>query len=205
MLINRITGLDIKEFIQNWDNPQSYRNTINHEAKKSIIGNINNTGDPASAAAPVVTRYHPEFFSFVEEGVLDLVKLVIHNLNYITFLSCQGHPAYYANHKLIELRPRQVSILPRNEGEAEEIWLLFHKTCQKTNKAIRTDKLLTKVEKQRLEIFNKEYTRYWMTISLTFEPLDCTSEAYFKDLEEVYRSFLRHLSTTTEHPAIPTN
>jgi hypothetical protein len=193
---NLISDLDILNFIKAWDGGADVVNNVPTQVQASENGNLNSSGDPMSAVAPVVTKHHPLFFSFVEQGVQALVKKIVIDLNYVTFSSCQGHPAYNAHGEWSELRPRGLSILPRHKAELQEIVTELQHICDQTNAEMTSEYVVVEVKKERLEVFNDGYIKHWQCIELTFTPLINDSKVYFDVLEEIYQAFLKNLSNS---------
>lgn len=83
---------------------------------RSLTGNVNNAGTDDFYLAPVITRWHPSFSDCLENGIRELVFLLIEKLDCITYSSCQGHPRSITNQN----PPlRYVSIAPRSQEELE--------------------------------------------------------------------------------------
>lgn len=88
MYVNRIDRINIPDFIEAWD--RGYASVDNIQIKRSKEGNLNSLGDPLSSFAPVVTKHHPLFFNFVEEGIQALVKKLSLTLTISLFLAVRG-------------------------------------------------------------------------------------------------------------------
>jgi len=95
-----------------------------------------------------------------------------------------------------ELRPRGLSILPRNDAELQEIFEELKRVCDQTNAEMASEYVFVEVKKERLEIRNSGYTKYWKSIDLTFTPLVNASASYFDVIEEIYQAFLKNLSNS---------
>ena len=194
MYVNRIDRINIPDFIEAWD--RGYASVDNIQIKRSKEGNLNSLGDPLSSFAPVVTKHHPLFFNFVEEGIQALAKKIVIDFNCITFSSCQGHPAYRTHGGFSALRPRGLSILPRNNAELQEICKKLKRVCDQTNTEMASEYVVVEVKKERLEVRNNGYTKYWQSIDLTFIPLVNASASYFDVIGEIYQAFLKNLSNS---------
>ncbi len=56
--------------------------------------------------------------------------------------------------------------------------------------------VVVEVKKERLEVRNNGYTKYWQSIDLTFIPLVNASASYFDVIGEIYQAFLKNLSNS---------
>lgn len=195
MRINKIYDLHIPDFIEAWDRGLDVvEHTSIEKIRESENGNLNIGGTPFSISAPVVMKNHPLFFHFVEQGVRSLVKKIVIDLNHITFSSCQGHPVYHSDKGSTVLRPRNVSILPREATESQKILQALGYVCHETNASQQSTYITTEVNTARLEVCNHGYTKYWPSIDINFSPLVDDATLYFEELEEIYQTFLEKLS-----------
>lgn len=189
--VNRITGLDIKRFIERWD---EYPINIIATQQKSSNGNINILGSTSENLASVVSRYNPSFYDHIEDGIKELMKTIVEEYNYITFSSCEGHREVYLDGKLIPLRLRDISIIPRNKEEESEIYHFLESVCKETNDKLHNDVFLT-VELRKLTEKLDDFIRYWKTIDVVFESKTHNSDLYFAALEGPYQVFLSTLKS----------
>jgi hypothetical protein len=115
MIDERNEFKDLVRFMTAWDVPAA-DNIRPSPPTKGAGGNINIDGSIEGLAA-IVTRHHPDFTLFLEDGVRDLVLCLIDALDCITYSSCSGHAS--TDGRLICMR--HVGIVPRNRNEYRRI------------------------------------------------------------------------------------
>lgn len=174
--INRMDGL--LDFKRAWDfSLEIQRNDMN--ILKGPQGNISETGDVDNRTAVTLAPCHPRFLNCIEKGVIELVKILVEEINCITYSSCQGHKV-----------PGQDKVLPRNIGvlcrdETEQLFLtdLFTAAaakCQPDKPKIFTDWL-------------ESGSDLFRTVEIVFECKSTQHANYWPTLDESYNSFLRNL------------
>ncbi len=197
MLINRIKGKDLAEFIKEWDKPpiEPHSNNSASNLRESHLGNINVLGKASCAEATLFTKHHPNFFDSIETKIKDLVICIVNDLHCITFSSCQGHPEYFdkSEQTLIEYRQREISILPRNEKEHSRLLHFFLELAHETNAAISNARIQIEVNEEILEQQLGPIIKEWTNISISFASSFQNSNDYFENLEPVYLLFLTKL------------
>ncbi|GLW58762.1 radical SAM/SPASM domain-containing protein [Kitasatospora phosalacinea] len=106
---------DVTAFLNRWDDPTAAR----HPARlhTSPLGNINTVGLPGIHEADDLDPRHPQWRDGIEPAVFPLVQAVTESWGYITYDSCQGHPATPDAPQ----RELAIGILPRDRTEAAEI------------------------------------------------------------------------------------
>lgn len=193
MLINRIKGQNLSLFVKEWDAFDYKKNKVNY-LKKSKIGNINNLGKPSCSEAQLFTKNDSCFVDSIEPKVKELVLVIINNLNYITFSSCEGHPEYFDKDEqiLVNFRERQVSILPRNENEHQKILKTFNEIVKTTNNMFINDHIYINLTEEILEEITDDYRKEWISISIIFTSKSDDFKKYFGELEKIYKIFLKN-------------
>ncbi|MEV5574487.1 radical SAM protein [Spirillospora sp. NPDC052269] len=106
---------DVAAFLRRWDDPFALRQRA--RLRTSVVGNINTVGLPGVHEADDLDPRHPQWRAGIEPGVFPLVQAITERWGYITYDSCQGHPATPNTPQ----RELSVGILPRDPAEAAEI------------------------------------------------------------------------------------
>lgn len=111
--INEIT--DLQSFIASWANPDSERNKNDVVIHKTEYGNINSTGEIGNYEGYALTKNHGQFLMSIEEGIRELVVLLIEKFNLITYTSCEGH--FYKTSNISPVERHVGFIIPEKEGQ----------------------------------------------------------------------------------------
>ncbi|RMI37522.1 radical SAM protein [Actinomadura harenae] len=106
---------DVAAFLRRWDDPFAFRQRA--RLCTSDVGNINTVGLPGVHEADDLDPRHPQWRDGIEPGIFPLVQAITKRWGYITYDSCQGHPATPDAPQ----RSPSVGILPRDRTEAAVI------------------------------------------------------------------------------------
>jgi hypothetical protein len=153
--------------------------------KRSELDNLNTDGTPNCRAGPVVTRWHPEFFSCIEEGVRDLVEVLVSRMDCITYSSCQGHPGVPGG---VIARERCVGIVPRDQAELESVLAVLEQAARNTNLEFHSQEVQIVLDRDALTSDGSSRA----CIDVRFACLRDVN-GYFRELEPMYRHFLDEL------------
>jgi uncharacterized protein len=161
------------------------------EIVEGPAGNISETGDIDKPTSVTLTPSHPFFFDCVEKGVLELVRVLVEDINCITYSSCQGHKV-----------PGQDLILPRNVGIL----------CRdETEQCFLSDLFMTAAAESqpfKPKIFNdwvESGNELFRTVEIVFECDPTQQENYWSLVKESYDSFwmnLKNRCNFTEYSTI---
>lgn len=179
--VNHVQGL--LDLVRGWDASCSAGADLGHPAP-GINGNINVDGGAATRSAQVYAKSHPSFWSSIEEGIRPLVQCIAKRRGWVTYTSCEGHPAYGGT----EIRVRHVGILPRTGGEAAEISdalakaVLAAETVQAQAAVVRCRKVPVTFE-----------TGETIGLDLVFECDDSSWEAYRAACDVLQSAVIRSL------------
>lgn len=172
---------NLTKFMVAWDRPAAL-NCAPIAPTKSSCGSINSDGSIEGVAA-IVTRHHPDFNAFIEDGVRDLVLALIDKLDCITYSSCAGHAT--ADGKLI--CGRHIGVIPRDTSE-------YLRIRQILKDAIASTKVATPALSLQLNettLCSDEITL--PCIDILFSPLTGRATEYFNDADRVSALLLRVL------------
>ncbi|CAM2005473.1 hypothetical protein [Acanthopleuribacter pedis] len=121
-------SLQVSLFMKLWDQPltEDQAATLKAKApmsqKRSAFGNLNIEGTPFPSQSCLASRFHPDFVSVLEPGVIELVEAVGVHHNLITYTSCEGH---HYHHPETANDERHVGILSRDKAEHAAVLRLF--------------------------------------------------------------------------------
>ncbi|WP_042440189.1 radical SAM/SPASM domain-containing protein [Streptacidiphilus albus] len=101
----------VEAFLVRWDDPAAPREPA--RLHTSDLGNINTMGLPGVHEADDLDPRHPQWHDGLEPGVRPLVRAFAEGWGFVTYDSCQGHPAA----PTAAQRPLSVGILPRDRHE----------------------------------------------------------------------------------------
>jgi len=178
-ILGRVNRMDrILDYMRSWDFSLEVQGN-DLKIVEGPEGNISETGDVEKPTSVILTPAHPQFYDCVEKGVTELVRILVEDINCITYSSCQGH-------KILELDiilPRNIGVLCRDE--AEQIFLkdLFMDAAANSRP-------------QRPNIFNdwvESGNDLFRTVEIVFECGPTQRENYWYNMEESYNSFLSNL------------
>jgi uncharacterized protein len=179
----RINYMDeVSGYLYDWDSSlKSYDKHV--QIGKGIQGNISESGELDEPSAFSLTPSHPQFLECIEEGVRDLVMVLIENLNCVTYSSCQGH-------KLPDgggVRPRNVGVLCRDQ--AEQVFL--HEFLERivTISGLTQPKISIDWLESKKDVFR--------TVEIIFQDDPADPAKYDSTLEKNYRNFVENLKRAT--------
>jgi hypothetical protein len=142
-------------------------------------GRINSGGSHVHDAASTLTKWHPSFSNCLEEGVRDLVLLLIKDLDCITYSCCGGHRATDDH----VFQARHVRMVSRTVDE----WNFLLKTLQhfvvEVDESIASDTVKCCVEVSTLYC---EKIGDVPSIDFLLVPIEGRDMDYWKDLDAVY-------------------
>jgi len=127
---------DLRDFICEWRYAREAGNTEPVLSRRSMYGNINESGLPGDYRSRVITPHRPEFHEIIEPGVRELVRMLVERHDLLTYSSCEGH--FYRG-LVIAPVPRQVSLLPESVAAAGFTLRGLQRvlSCLKHNDAVR--------------------------------------------------------------------
>lgn len=117
----------VREFIQQWDEPEVTDTPLRPYSRRSPFGNLNSSGEPGCEEALVLTMRDRSFAGVLEDGVRDLVVAFACRRGWITYTSCEGHEYPGTGREPVE---RHVGLLPRNATEWFAIRKYLEDACQ---------------------------------------------------------------------------
>jgi uncharacterized protein len=174
--VNRMDG--ILEYMRSWDfSIEVQGNDL--KIVEGPEGNISETGDVEKPSSFILTPSHPQFYDCVEKGLTELVRILVEDINCITYSSCQGHKI-----------PGKDIILPRNIGvlcrdETEQIFLKDLFMDAAANSQPRIPNIFNDWVESENDLFR--------TVEIVFECVPAQRENYWSNMEETYNSFLNNL------------
>jgi hypothetical protein len=110
--LNRVEGFG--PFISRWGTPPASFPDPRGARARSAVGNINDAASPDCNAAQIFVPGDALFVDSLEPGIRPAVLVIVGQLCWITYTSCEGHPAVGE----VPLRRRNIGIVPRDEAEA---------------------------------------------------------------------------------------
>lgn len=176
-MANMISG--IAKFLELWESDPDDQGFL--PLRRGGQGHRNLTGT-ASSPAITFTKGHPQFVESLEDGVKDLVLLLIECFDCVTYSSCEGH-ANPDGQTL--LRGRNVDILARNASEHQH--LRNHlQVCTDYARLVPSDF----VDLQLLEVELETEVGPILTLDLNFIPMTDVPDEYFYAVAPVYERLL---------------
>ena len=157
---------DAEDFIRRWERGD--------EAGVQIGSSI--PIKPGSYSAAVLTPSHPDFFARIEPGIRNLVKLLVSDLGWITYSSCEGHPTQEGR----TLMPRHVGVLPRSRTELLQQRAVLYGVAAAANVAIAAGASVA-IREVMLECRDDKCRP---VLDILFVPLDAEA-AYFEFLDHL--------------------
>jgi uncharacterized protein len=180
-VLGKVNRMDrIMDFKRSWD----FSLEVQGPGLKIVEGpegNISETGEVKNPTSVTLTPSHPLFINCVEKGVIELVRVLVEDINCITYSSCQGHKV--PGHDLI--LPRNVGVLCRDETEQLFLNDLFMAAASKSQPI-------------RPKIFNdwvESENDLFRSVEIVFDCEPTQQENYWSIVEESYHSFLRNLKS----------
>lgn len=173
------TMLGVARLLAAWTAPSDY--PLHLPLREGVAGQRNLSGG-ATDAAVVFPRGHPQFIASLEDGVRDLVVLLVDGLNCITFSSCEGHAAV-DGHTL--LRCRSVDILPRDAEEAARLCRVLQGCIDAVPQAQEAPAGLRLVEGEVETELGP-----MLALTLDFTPATSDADTYFAGVTELYEALL---------------
>lgn len=181
VILSRVNRMDrILDYMRSWDFSLEVQGN-DLKIVEGPEGNISETGDVENPTSVILTPSHPHFYDCVEKGVTELVRILVEDINCITYSSCQGHKI--AGQDII--LPRSVGVLCRDEIEQLFLRDLFMAAAAKS-------------QPLRPHIFNdwvESGNDLFRTVEIVFELEPTQREIYWSTMEESYHSFLSNLKT----------
>ncbi len=185
--MNKLTN--IAKFIEAWDTQIAELSIItkNDFFKKSDLENINYAGDCSSDAAATFTQYDSLFYAAIEEGVRDLVMVLVKQCEWITFSSCAGHVGF----KSQAYKKRMVQLLPRNEAQLKLINFILSTAADKTNVELMAigNPIIVMIYEEKLLSEEKNFA----SIKLIFNSHALDEQAYFANIDAATDIFSKNL------------
>lgn len=180
---NYVSGLE--NFLKVWDDIVAYNSASDNGQSfvKGENGAINADGQLSCFEASIFALHSPSFDQSIEEGVRELVLFVVHQMNCITYTSCEGH---FDKSQEDYLQLRHVGIIPRNQKEYEFI----KQTFQEASSSIKSHNISLEID----ETYVQSESIHMPCIDIWFVPVGGKEELYFFNLDKIYREFLEQLS-----------
>jgi uncharacterized protein len=176
---DRINYMDgVSDYLRDWDSV-SEPHDENLQIVKGDEGNISEFGQLDDPTAVSLTPSHPKFFESIEEGVRDLVAVLVEDLNCITYSSCQGHQL--ADGRWI--RNRNIGILCRDLPEQASLREFLEKVV--TESGLTQPRILH----DWLESAEGDFR----TVEITFESDPTHTDQRESNFEKDYRNFVKNL------------
>lgn len=131
---------------------------------------------PATFSAAALTPSHPDFLDRIEPGVRDLVRRLVVEMGWITYSSCEGHPARAPRGLML----RHVGLLPRDSTELQRQRHVLYEAAAAVN-ALNTGRTHLSVRDAILEC---EGGRTCPVLDIVFVPSPQDGN-YFESLAEI--------------------
>lgn len=126
---NRLKGY--RSLIQGWSRPAGTGRGGGADVRRSPLGHINADGTPECGHAAIYTPREERFVASLEPGVRALVMVLVKDLGWITYTSCEGHP----RSETAPMRRRNVGLLPRSQAEREQMTALLASAVEAVSRA----------------------------------------------------------------------
>lgn len=179
---------DVPGFLDAWNNQNNPENSEQVDIYTTAYGNVNNTGQVGNYDGHALSPFHVQFAQAIEPGIRDLVMFFVHEKNWVTYTSCEGHQY----DRGVRLHPveRHVGLLPRTVDEYNDIRSYVDALVQQDHRQYRQYPIiLTAVEltlesehstHNAIDVFFKKhrFTPWWY---------------YFAQLPVVYQRTLKML------------
>lgn len=168
---------NIENFRRLWDVKRIEEASGSKRTNQNVNPNCDNS-DPFSSKTYI--WWEEEFINHIELGVRRLVEIIVFDLKYITFSSCEGH-THELTRQIQSLR--HVSILPRH-GERRAILNRFSGIAEELNR----HGLPCKVSVLERDLITDDFHKYY-GIDIIFHPDEAGDNEYFNALETCYEKF----------------
>ncbi len=175
---DRINYMDgASDFLRNWDlSLEPYKGCV--KMAKGDQGNICESGRLDDPTAFSLTPIHPQFYECIEEGIRDLVTVLVEDLNCVTYSSCQGHELPDGR-----VRHRNVGILCRDQAEQLFLQEFFKRLV--ASSGLAQPKISTDWLESEEDLFR--------TVEIIFEDDSTDPANYESSLEKDYHHFVENL------------
>lgn len=189
---NRLPHLG--RFLRGWDQPNALINFSPVELCKTSFGSINRGGETGKTGGDTLTRWHPEFFNSIEDGIRPLIELVIEHFDWITYSSCEGH--LYEGFEVPPV-PRHLGLVPRSERELETMRTSLEAGITEVHQTLPRNPVTLELMIHTLE--GDEMVR--TAVDLFFRRgFQATWPTYFERLDAYSRLLAKALSRKALHP-----
>jgi hypothetical protein len=185
--VNQFRGA--RQFAHKWDyfarrEAPSALGAIRVASKRSPFGNINIDGVGFSSPSVMYVPSQEGFWLAIEPGVRSLVRCFIHELDVITYTSCEGH-LYEAGR---QPDVRTVGVLPRNIAEYRQV----RRICRRASAEFNAESMLMVASVLRRKLADGQALLSVVDVALL--PRKGTSwAAYFESLQRCTDSLIQKL------------
>jgi hypothetical protein len=168
---------------------------------RSHAGNYTNLVQPAGTPEPgdvrtaeILPKWHSKFTDSLEPGVRSLVLYLVHDLDLVTYTSCEGHKACVCS----DWAERNVGIYPRSDDEREEVWELLTAA-----RAGCTSSLLDPVRVDIRRSILREENKTSDVVDVYFRRNRIRPwNAYFENLDRAYQRFMNELRCVADRSGL---
>ncbi len=177
---------DLQSFLESWTEKDHPANCAPVAFSRTAAGNINSTGIPGNYSGPVISKWHPAFFSAIEPGVRELVTLFLQDFGWLTYTSCEGHP-YIGS----EIPPaeRMVGLIPADSRERRMIAGVSTEIGGSLNQGRGACCLVLHEHEVTSEQGNVS-TQPALDVIITRKSRSTMWDEYFRHLEQFYRNVI---------------
>ena len=146
---------DVPGFLAAWDDQQSPENTEHVDIYTTTYGNVNNTGQVGNYDGHALSPLHAQFIQAIEPGIRDMVMFFVHEKNWVTYTSCEGHR--YDTYTRLHPVERHVGLLPRTADEYNNIRSYVDALVQQNHRQYRQYPIILTVVELTLESENSKH------------------------------------------------
>jgi uncharacterized protein len=155
-------------------------------------GNLNIHGSTSDTAAYIFAPHEPQFLGALEPRIRPLVVALIDAMGWVTYSSCQGHPA--TTHS--PSRPAAVGLLARHPEEAARQHAVLSRLAKRASACAANRDVCVRVTGGTLETEDGPYP----CVDLQFHSTTGDEAAYFAVIDDVVASLTRLVAESASAP-----